>query len=246
MRVTDQDTGKIYHLDLTDELRSDLDAYHASHCKHEKTEIRQRKNKGGAWHVYQQCLSCGASVGSAVKRTPDLKNPPVWKQGHEEQYIDAREAERKSIIQKHVRKQKGGDEGFRREYAIYLTSQEWHTKRAKVLKRANGICEGCLERKATQVHHLTYGHIYKEFMFQLIAICDGCHDRLHADEADDEKTGSADVRSEWEDHYPCDGCRYGGENSGRRWCGILDQAAADALEPGAACGPERTSFEPLK
>jgi 5-methylcytosine-specific restriction endonuclease McrA len=52
--------------------------------------------------------------------------------------------------------------------------------RAKVIKRAGGICEGCLTCAATDVHHLTYRNLFAEFMFQLVALCRGCHDRVHA------------------------------------------------------------------
>jgi hypothetical protein len=66
-------------------------------------------------------------------------------------------------------------------YDRYLESPEWRARRKLVLRRAGGICEGCLERRATQVHHRTYEHVGDELCFELIAICDQCHDRVHAD-----------------------------------------------------------------
>ncbi len=132
------------------------------------------------------------------------------------------------------------------EYDVYLASPEWQAKRAKILKRANGICEGCLERKATQVHHLTYEHVYHEFMFELIAVCDKCHARLHIENKDDGQLVENDLRSEWEDGHPCDGCRHGSEQNSRRWCFLLDQYAADALADWGDCGPKRKSFERLR
>lgn len=59
-------------------------------------------------------------------------------------------------------------------------------KRARVLLRAGRKCEGCGE-EATQVHHLTYEHVFEEFLFELIAVCRGCHERLH-DHGEDEET----------------------------------------------------------
>jgi 5-methylcytosine-specific restriction endonuclease McrA len=50
-----------------------------------------------------------------------------------------------------------------------------------VLQRANGHCEGCGQRKAVQVHHLTYEHVGQEFLWELRAVCSECHDRLHPD-----------------------------------------------------------------
>ncbi|MCA6123532.1 hypothetical protein J6500_16750 [Bradyrhizobium sp. WSM 1704] len=102
------------------------------------------------------------------------------------------------IIQKYVCKQKHGDEGFKRKYDLYLAGPVWAAKRAKVLDRAGGMCEGCRERSTTQVHHITYLHIYKEFLFQLIAVCNECHERLHKDKntGDETGVGSGNV-SEW-------------------------------------------------
>jgi hypothetical protein len=247
MRVTDQDTGKTFSLDLTDELKRDLAAHYDSSCKHPDKKIRQRKNKAGTFHFYQQCLTCGAPYGSAIKRTPEIEGSPAWDECLEKQYSDARETGRQSIYQTHVRKQKSGAEGFKREYDLYLASPEWRVKRSKVLKRANGICEGCLERKATQVHHVTYKHVPNEFMFELIAVCADCHERLHANEHEGEPSRVIDdLEAEWADCDHCDGCRWGSEQDGRRWCVILDQFAADALAPGGECGPKHASFEPLK
>jgi hypothetical protein len=41
-------------------------------------------------------------------------------------------------------------------YQEYLASKGWERTRRKVLDRARYICEGCRERRSTQVHHLTY------------------------------------------------------------------------------------------
>lgn len=67
----------------------------------------------------------------------------------------------------------------RDEYRHYLNSPEWAEKRAAVLKRSKGICEGCLAEPATQVHHLTYDHIYDELLWELVAVCRRCHEKAH-------------------------------------------------------------------
>jgi hypothetical protein len=158
--------------------------------------LRLRSN--GARHYYEQCLTCGLSVGMALKKSPEFANAPAWNESQEDQYRASREAEHADIIQKHVRKQKSGTDGFKREYERYLDSPEWKAKRARVLDRAKGTCEGCLEKTATQVHHPTYKHIKCEFMFELIAVCDGCHARLHDDNTRDESENS-----EWTNGYSC-------------------------------------------
>jgi hypothetical protein len=66
-------------------------------------------------------------------------------------------------------------------YHDYLNTPVWKNKRQKILERDNWLCQGCLEKKATDVHHLTYANIYNELMFQLISLCKECHKRIHAD-----------------------------------------------------------------
>ena len=65
------------------------------------------------------------------------------------------------------------------EYDAYLASPEWAARRDLVLDRAGGICEGCRCARATQAHHRNYDHVGDEFLFELVAVCDACHRRLH-------------------------------------------------------------------
>lgn len=64
-------------------------------------------------------------------------------------------------------------------YRQYLTTPAWREKRWKVMQRANYTCEGCGTERATQVHHLTYERVSREMLFDLVAICDECHDSIH-------------------------------------------------------------------
>jgi hypothetical protein len=80
--------------------------------------------------------------------------------------------------QRELEKQRQTEEWWR-EYNAYLLTPEWRSKRAKVIKRANGMCEGCAERPCTQVHHLTYERVFHEMLFDLRAVCDECHDQIH-------------------------------------------------------------------
>lgn len=66
-------------------------------------------------------------------------------------------------------------------YNRYLQTPEWRERRRRVMARANGICEGCGEREATQVHHLTYTRVGHEMLFDLVAVCDACHRTIHQD-----------------------------------------------------------------
>lgn len=64
-------------------------------------------------------------------------------------------------------------------YRTHLASPRWARLREKVFERAQGICEGCRETRATQVHHLTYQHMGNEFLWELVAVCRACHERNH-------------------------------------------------------------------
>jgi hypothetical protein len=74
--------------------------------------------------------------------------------------------------------QKENDE-FKERYHNYLKTKEWASRRIKVLKRDQFICQGCLKNKATQVHHTTYQHIFNEPLFELVSVCDECHNKIH-------------------------------------------------------------------
>lgn len=248
MQVIDQDNGQKFWLDRTDAFNSDMGEFHASQCQCEDTQIRRRPFKGGGFHFFAQCCRCGRVNGSALKKTADLESSPPWDADASERYSIERETIRAGIIQKHVRIQRDGVDDFEREYSKYLKTAEWANRRAKVLKRAGGICEGCLERDATQVHHKTYEHVFEEFMFELIAVCDECHKRLHPEKNPDVEVSISDTHifSEWNDGHVCDSCRFASESNNRRWCSISDQYAIDALSEIGECGPKRVSFEPLR
>lgn len=72
-------------------------------------------------------------------------------------------------------------------YREFLDSPEWQKKRALILKRANGTCEGCLSAPASDVHHcvypqkrsgkLTLADFANQVNYQLRALCRPCHKR---------------------------------------------------------------------
>lgn len=65
------------------------------------------------------------------------------------------------------------------EYRQYLHSPTWAELRNRVLERDKHLCQGCLRNRATQVHHRTYQNLFQEFAFELEAVCDDCHIRIH-------------------------------------------------------------------
>jgi hypothetical protein len=62
----------------------------------------------------------------------------------------------------------------------YLRSEEWHLRRKAVLQREDGLCQGCREARATQVHHRSDAYRQlreagRELLCDLVALCDKCH-----------------------------------------------------------------------
>lgn len=90
-----------------------------------------------------------------------------------------RPAERHAILLALGRRQHAERGRFTHGYNIYIVSDEWKAKRALVMKRCGGTCEGCGLAPATDVHHQIYDHFLgDEFLFELLGLCRRCHDRV--------------------------------------------------------------------
>jgi hypothetical protein len=148
----------------------------ADRCRHPRVEARVRVNAAGRRYYQRQYLDCAEAVGTQIASASALAGghePPPFE---EESLAQSRAETRRFYAEQAVaRKQAWWD-----WYDAYLLTEAWRTKRVQVLKRDNGLCQGCLKRQATQVHHLTYDHVGDELLFELASICDECHERAHA------------------------------------------------------------------
>jgi hypothetical protein len=234
--VMDAETGRQFRLEDTDELTADLARLSEKECSHPQTEIRRVIVSGGAIQFRKQCLTCGELVSQAIAKNRAPTNCAEIDEALRKIYRESRSLSRDDVIQRHVQKQKSETSNFWKKYSAYLKTPEWRAIRARVLRRAGDRCEGCGASNATQVHHLTYDHLFCEFLFELVALCEACHDRLH----------EAKALNEWGDDLPCLGCRYQTENDNRQWCGVFDVPAVKALSPAGECGPAYAGFEPLQ
>lgn len=151
-------------------------------CKHEHTEVRERKDAIGRPQFVHQCLDCGERVGDFTARAKLVGIPKPWddalqaagrEQGDREQ--DARMDEIK-LEGESIRAERMA------RLAEYYLTREWKAKSAAVLKRDGYTCQAgfavCTIR-ATQAHHKTYDHVFNEPLFDLVAICHSCHCELH-------------------------------------------------------------------
>ena len=150
-------------------------------CNHLEQKLRKKIDKTGKPRLYNQCLLCGAPVGnrvSAKKYDPaQIEAVPLFdkelRSNYWRAYNERYEAKRKQEVERLKRLWKNA-------YQKYLQTPEWIAKSKLVLLRAQGICEGCRSRHATQAHHTTYEHVGEEFLFELVALCRQCHERFHA------------------------------------------------------------------
>jgi hypothetical protein len=65
-------------------------------------------------------------------------------------------------------------------YSRFLSSRAWKSLKALVLKRAGYICEACMVKAATSVHHTdgySAGRLPPAWMLR--AVCSDCHQRFH-------------------------------------------------------------------
>ncbi len=65
-----------------------------------------------------------------------------------------------------------------KKYADYLASDHWKLVRDKRLQMDNYRC-WCCDKKATQVHHITYDRVGREPMSDVISVCKTCHSAIH-------------------------------------------------------------------
>lgn len=160
-------------------------------CRHPNTEIRWRirRNGVGCWSV--QCLHCGRELRQVAKSSPEVRLI-ADRVPFDEDLADQitaefkRESEQRAAewqAEQDAKKQSQQKDSVEwwKWYNGYLKTPQWQQKRELIMLRANGLCEGCGQRKATQVHHKTYDHVGNELLFELVAVCFECHHILHPD-----------------------------------------------------------------
>ena len=234
-KFIDQDTGKEFPLYPTEEWKADQEQFASEACAHEVVESRRAKYANGSLHVIRQCQRCGANLGTIPKnQAPQgvADADPTMRQRYEVE----RECQRQEINQKHVRIQRNNGNLFRLRHQEYLSTTAWKTRRDKVLQRADSICEGCMDAKATVVHHLSYDHWGDELLYELVALCVSCHDRCHPEIA----------LEQFKREPPCYGCRCIDWDGASMRCEKFNEPTLKALSIGGKCGPRATALEPLR
>ena len=144
-------------------------------CKCEVKDLRYRVGDDKVRRVFWQCVLCG-SLKQAPKSAENIggDTPPVD--------VELSNRYWKSRSSVYEEKQAAKKAEWWEKYHAYILSPEWGVKRAAVMARDKGICQGCLEKPAAQVHHLSYANLGNELLFELVALCKDCHTRAHGRE----------------------------------------------------------------
>jgi hypothetical protein len=149
-----------------------------STCTHTNTQTRMGLHKDGATRQPRlQCLDCGTARGSWLSKSIEC---PPWDHELEDSIETSFNEAHKQWLESLKTDREQIKKDYQLRYQIYLESRVWKEKRAKVLERCNKICEACLERAATEVHHTEYPEILgTEPLWTLRGICRPCHAQIH-------------------------------------------------------------------
>lgn len=144
-------------------------------CACLETLLVHRLCVDGRKQFMRQCQRCGRCskilpLGSLPAKEMALAMP--LNQKLQDDWRERR-TERLNQLQKSARDRES--EAWWKDYNAYLDSPKWAEKRQRVLERDNYLCQACRTRKATQVHHLSYKHVKREPLFELVSVCDVCH-----------------------------------------------------------------------
>jgi hypothetical protein len=149
--------------------------------------MRHKETPNGTHYAGMQCLGCGC----CRRRVPNaevlrktgrgVKSLPPWDPALEERWRKRMAAHWERDFQERRAREQAD---FDRRYYEHLDSEKWRQLRQKVLARSKGICEGCGVNRAVQVHHLTYRRLGDEMLFDLAAVCLGCHAKIHGHPTD--------------------------------------------------------------
>lgn len=175
-------------------------------CEHKNTMLVQDDNDGKSASytvTRRQCLDCTELIGSPIKKPSNfhtlLKSSVLINEYSEAlsliSEIKIESQKRFKIARQKELEAKNNIDAIRNRfnqenekvYPKYLASAEWREKRLKVLERDNYLCQSCLTAKAQAVHHLTYRNVGCEPLFDLVSVCNNCHDIIHLHGNDDDK-----------------------------------------------------------
>lgn len=157
------------------------DCYHLriETCNHENNGLI-KYSVGGGWRVQKICKECHTLFGNAIShagvnvdkiQTIEKAKYDKYREDQDEKYRS-----RHNVLSDYHTEWRRNV--ARKNHQDYLKTMAWQEKREEVLKRDDYLCQACLKKRATQVHHLTYDHFGAEPLFDLISVCGECHQAI--------------------------------------------------------------------
>lgn len=149
---------------------------HKVWCQDPNIIIVKKSYDGNTIYAYEQCSSCGFKVrGPISQKGLDVNSLLSFN-------IELGENLSREIYEEYHEALAELDDlkksNFFSKYEKYLNSSVWKSKRERVLRRDNYLCQACLQKDATEVHHLTYKHVFDEPLFELTSVCKNCHEKI--------------------------------------------------------------------
>ena len=145
----------------------------------------------GSLQLRRYCKLCHYRDSEIIKQKEyDISKIAIKKESSYQEFMsknyDSESSERKLFISKLKENQ---EKIYYKKYYDYINSEEWQELRQKILKRDGYKCQIC-NKSANHVHHLTYVHFTKEYMFELVSLCEMCHIiEYHSQKAKDAVNG---------------------------------------------------------
>lgn len=149
-------------------------------CNCQAKKACKRVIKGGAINYGEQCTNCGRfeNKGKSHFGLSFLPNE-LMDESIQAAFRKRCEAHRQKQVAEQQAERDAKWQQRQKFYEEYIASPLWLSRREAALKRDRHLCQGCLSRRATQVHHLTYEHLGNELLWELASVCLDCHKKIH-------------------------------------------------------------------
>lgn len=152
-------------------------------CENHNPVYVKFTHQNNSIHIRKQCMSCG-KIDSKYYQKESLNNWeafPMADLSHRKLNENIDYTKIQEVFKRYDTKSKEVNKNvnfnkFLEEHTQYLKTEDWKKRRTLVLKRDNYLCQSCLENKATEVHHKSYRYWKNEPLFELISVCNNCHE----------------------------------------------------------------------
>jgi len=156
----------------------DYDNWLKNKCPEHKLVYRYKLTSDNRIFIVKQCSNCNYQPSGKYKKS-DIENLDYKINiGEIKESLPDTNWEEYRVYRNFELNQEGLKR--REEYNDYLKSDKWYKIRQVVLERDNFLCQGCLENRATDVHHKNYNTLFNEVLFDLISVCRTCHLKIHS------------------------------------------------------------------